>query len=898
MDERRPTPEKMLARAAAEASRSDRGRLKIFFGAAPGVGKTFAMLEDARALVRQRKDVVIGLVETHGRAETEALTHGFETLPPRTIEYRGVQLRELDLDGALARRPALVLVDELAHTNAPGSRHLRRWQDVVELIESGIDVYTTLNVQHVDSLNDVVAQITGVKVQETVPDSVLDLADEIELVDLPPDDLLDRLSQGKVYIPAQAERAMRNFFRKGNLIALRELALRRTAERVDAQAEAWKREHGIESTLPTHQRILVAVDHTPQAGDVVRAGRRIAAHFRATWIALAVETSAFDRLVDEDRERVSEHLALAGTLGAETLVVRGERVAEEILAMARERNITLILVGKPTGPRWRQWLHRSLFDELVRRSEGVQVLVTSGEKEAQEPPRLPKIRRRTKGSEYAWAFVPVLVGTAICLLTRPVFNLADQAMVYLLGVLIAASVLSRGPSLVSAIASVAALDFFFVTPFYTFAVGDQRYVVTFLVMLIVALSVSRRTVLMREQAEAARDRERRTASLFAMSRQFTIEDEAQEIARAAVTNVSGLTSAGASVLLASRKGDLVPLAHAGDDPCATDRERAVARWVYEHGRPAGYGTDTLPASDALFLPLVGAGGTIGVFGIGLGRLSDAPSPSLRQLLETFVAQTALALERVTLREEAQHAKLAVETERLRNDLLSTVSHDLRTPLASITGAAGVLLEQSAPLDPTERRELLATIREESDRLGRLVNNLLDLTRIESGALRVRKEWVPIEEVVHSAIERLESRLADHVLQVQLPEEVLMAPVDPVLLEQVLVNLLENAAKFSPAGSSIKVRARAAPNEIVCEVVDSGPGIPAGEEERVFERFYRVPDGRRTEGAGLGLTVSRAIVRAHGGWIRAANDPPAGAVFQFGLPVEGTPPVLTPMEPRA
>jgi two-component system sensor histidine kinase KdpD len=892
MEERRPSPEQMLERAALEEARAGRGQLRIFFGAAPGVGKTYAMLEAARARKRQGADLVVGLVEAHGRRETESLLEGLEVLPPLSIEHRGVRLREFDLDGALGRHPGLILVDELAHTNAPGSRHLRRWQDVVELIESGVDVYTTLNVQHVESLNDVVAQVTGVHVQETVPDSILDLADEIELVDLSPDDLLDRLRQGKVYIPAQAERAMRNFFRKGNLIALRELALRKTAERVDAQAVEWKREQGIEEPLPTRERILVAVNHAQQSADVVRSGRRMAASLRAPWIALAVETPAFDRLPEEVRDRVSEHLALAEGLGAERLVVRGERVSDEILAVARERNITRIVIGKPTHPRWRDWIRGSLVDELVRGSEGVELVVTSGEKGERERKRLLS-RRRSRPAEYLWALVPVLSSTIICWVTRPVFNLADQAMVYLLGVLIAASALPRGPSLLAAVASVAALDFCFVPPYFTFAVGDMRYVITFVVMLIVGLSVSRRTVLIREQAEAARQRERRTAALFAMSREFTVEDEAGAIARTALTNVRDLTESEAVVLLARDGKELLPLAGETTGIFGTQRELAVARWVFEHGRPAGYGTDTLPASDTLFLPLIGAAGTIGVFGVALGQRKVDPSPSLRQLLETFVAQTALALERVLLREETSHAKLAIETERLRNDLLSTVSHDLRTPLASITGAAGVLLEKSAPLDEDERRELLETVKEESERLNRLVGNLLDLTRIESGTMHIRKEWVPVEEVVHSAIGRLAERLADHRVATDLPEAVLLVPIDPVLIEQVLVNLLENAAKYSPARSTITVRAAAAQDAIVCEVMDEGRGIPHGEEQKIFEKFYRVADGRRAEGAGLGLTVCQAIVRAHGGTIQAENRREGGALFRFSLPVEGPTPRVDP-----
>ena len=890
MEARRPTPEEMLARAAAEEALAERVRFKIFFGAAPGVGKTYAMLESARARLRQGADVVVGLVETHGRKDTEALTEGLEILAPRTTEHRGVPLREFDLDGALARRPSVILIDELAHTNAPGSRHARRWQDVQELLEAGIEVWTTLNVQHVESLNDLVARITGVQVQETVPDSILDRADEIELVDLSADELLDRLRDGKVYVPAQAERAMRNFFRKGNLIALRELALRRTAERVDAEAKEWKREQGIERPWPTRERLLVAINHRPQAADLVRAGRRAADRLRAPWIVLTVETPAFDRLSAEDKERVAEHLALAQRLGAQTLVVRGERAVDEILEAAREHDVTRIIVGRPTHPPWRDWIGRSLLDELVRGARA-EVLVTTGEAEAGS--RAKPVRRPTgtRAAEYAWALVPVLASTLICLATRSVFDLADQVMVYLLGVLVAASNLSRVPSFLAALASVAALDFFFVEPYMTFAISDVRHALTFAVMLVVGLLVSGRTVLIREQAEAARERERRTASLYAMSRELALEEEPSAIARSAVNHVRELFGCEAIVLLARPAGELAAVAGGGSGSLDSARERAVARWVFEHGRRAGYTTDTLPGTSALFLPMAGTAGTIGAFGVDLGARESDPSPAQLQLLETFVAQAALALERAVLREQATRAGLAAETERTRSALLSTVSHDLRTPLASITGAAEVLLDESAGLEPPARREMLKTIHEESERLGRIVGNLLDLTRLESGALAVRKEWCPIEEVVESAIARVGPRLRGRPVVRSLPSDVLLAPVDPVLLEQVLVNLLDNADKYSPAGAPIEVRAFVEASKVVVEVADRGQGIPPGEEDRVFERFYRVPDGGRTPGTGLGLTISRAIVEAHGGAIRVESRPGGGSLVRFDLPLEGAAPSI-------
>ena len=873
----------MLARAAVEAESERRGRLKVFFGMAPGVGKTFALLQSAQEKKRTGVDVVLGWVETHGRPETEVLTAGFERLPPRRVDYRGLELLEFDLDGALARRPALILLDELAHTNAAGSRHARRWQDADELLAAGIDVYTTLNVQHVESLNDVVAQITGVRVRETVPDSIVDRADEIELVDLSPDDLLRRLEEGKVYVPAQAERAVQNFFRKGNLLALRELALRRTAERVDAQGLEWRRQQGVAEPWSTRERVLVAVGPAPSSADVIRAAYRLATRLRAPWLAVSVETPAFGRLGEEERERVTANLALAQRLGAETIVVRGLRASDELLALARERNATKVLVGKPRGLRW-PWQHlRGLVPELVARSGPIDVLVTSGEQEAEE--RLASAHGRTphRLRDYGWGLFAVVLSTLACLAGASLLSLADQAMVFLLGVLVVASRLPRRPSLFTAIASVAAFDFFCVPPPFSFAISDLRYIVTFAVMLAVALLVSTFTVRLREQAEEARERERRTAALYAMGRQFVIETGVAEIARTAVRHVHDLLGVETIVLLADRAGNLTPCGGAEFALAKDEQALAVARWAFQHGRLAGHGTDTLPGSQALFIPLVGSAGHLGAFGIALGRRAEPPTPSQWQIAETFVAQTALALERALLVERASSARVAAETERTRSALLSAVSHDLRTPLASISGAASAL-DAGRDLDDAARAELLATIREESERLTHLIGDLLDLTRLESGDLVVKKESYPLEEIVDSAVQRLQRELAGRAIQRVQPEDVLVAPVDPVLLEQVLINLLENAAKYTPADSPIEVRLAAQDGQARIEVADRGPGLPPGEEGRVFERFYRAADSHRSRGTGLGLTVCEAIVRAHQGRITAENRSGGGALFRVTLPL--------------
>ncbi|MFN7964926.1 MAG: sensor histidine kinase KdpD [Acidobacteriota bacterium] len=901
MNERRPSPEEMLARADEAARAATRGRLKIFFGAAPGVGKTYAMLQDARARQAEGRDVVLGWVESHGRSETEVLTQGLEQLPPRQVEYRGVALREFDLDAALIRRPSLLVLDELAHTNAEGSRHARRWQDVEELLDAGIDVYTSLNVQHVESLNDVVAQITGVVVRETVPDSLLDEADQIELIDLPSEELLQRLAEGKVYIPQQAERAVRGFFRKGNLIALRELSLRRTAERVDAQATRYKRDAGIAQPWAIRERILAAIGPAPQSANLIRAACRMATRLQAPWIVLLVESTRYDNLPKRDHESVARHLALAERLGAEIAVVRGESVGEEILALARARNVTRILVGKPTHSRWRDRLRGSLIDTLVRGSGTIDVLVTRGD-EDQQPGGSPVSAvwqsgaLRASSREYLIAAAVVLATTGFNLLLAPYVELADETMIYLLSVVGVASRLSRGPSLFAAAGSVAALDFFFVPPRLTFVVQDFRHVLTFAIMLVVGVIVSTLTLRIRDQAASARERERRTAGLYALSRDLGARRTSAEIADVAARHAESLLGTDCVVLCAGNHGELTAHAGAARHDMESEHELAVARWVLEHGRPAGFETGTLPGTRFTYLPITGAERVLGVFAFALGHRPEQVTPSQRQLAETIVAQTALALGRAWLSNEAEEARLAAETEGVRNALLSAVSHDLRTPLATIHGASGVLLDVDAPLREEGRRELLETIHLEAQRLGRLVNDLLELSRLESNPLQIAKQWYPIEELVRSGVSRLERLLRDRPLTIRLPETVLTAPVEPILIEQVVVNLLDNALKYTPDGTPLEIEARRIDDQIEISVLDRGPGIPGHDAERIFEKFYRGGADLNVRGTGLGLALCQAVAKAHGGTIWAENREGGGAAFRMRLPAANPPDDEEPTEP--
>jgi two-component system sensor histidine kinase KdpD len=909
----KPNPDELLARVQEQEARRQLGRLKIFFGAAAGVGKTYAMLEAALARRAEGVDVVAGYVEPHGRSETETLLAGLEILPTRLVDYRGMQLREFDLDAALARRPTLILVDELAHTNAPGSRHPKRWQDVEELLAAGINVYTTVNVQHLESLNDVVAQITGTIVRETVPDSILEKADEVELADISPDDLLKRLQEGKVYIPEQAQAAMENFFRKGNLMALRELSLLQTAERVDDQMQVYRQDKAVRQVWPAGERILVCISPSPNSPRLVRAARRMATSLRARWMAIYIETPRTARLSEDDRNRVIQTLRLAEQLGAETATLSGHRVAEEVLTYARKRNVTKIIVGKPTHPRWRDFLFGSVVDDFVRQSGAIDVYATSSESDTPQPAATPRVQKPIQWMHYAYSLLIVTICTMIAAVMLPFFHIANLIMVYLVGNVVVATRYGRGPSILAAILSVLAFDFFFVPPYLNLAPHDAGYFVTFGVMLLVALTISNMTVWIKEQAEAARERERRTASLYEMSREFANSGGVDDLVQIAIRHIEDVFNGQVVVLLPNANDDLQVHGAEQTSNALSTQERGVARWAYDHRQSAGWGTQTLPGSDGLYLPLLTSEGKMGVLGVYPAQSRRIFTPEQHHLLETFTNQTALAIERARLNEEMRNAQLQIEAERMRNSLLSSVSHDIRTPLASIIGATTGLLRHKEQLD-THTYELAQIAHEESERLNRWVGNLLQMTRLESGTVQVEKEWQPLEEVVGTTLLRLEKLLADHPLKPDLPVDLPLVLIDGVLIEQVLVNLLENAVKYTPPGSPLELSAWAegqvvadadkehlaakehlASNErtpfarhLVVEVADRGPGLPPGEEERIFDKFYRVHP-TDAGSIGLGLTICRAIVEAHGGRIWAANRAGGGAVFRFTLPLEGEPP---------
>ncbi|MEO8876235.1 MAG: sensor histidine kinase KdpD [Polyangiaceae bacterium] len=899
----RPDPDALLARVREDERKSKRGKVTIFFGAAPGVGKTFAMLEGARAEIEQGRVVVAGVVETHGRYETGALLIGIDMLAQREVEHRGVPLHEFDLEAAIARKPDLILIDELAHTNAPGSLHAKRWQDVADLADAGIDVFTTLNVQHLESINDVVAQITGVSVKETVPDSVFDEADEVKLVDLPTEDLLERLQSGKIYLLPQAERARENFFKEGNLIALRELALRRTAERVDAQMRGYKLAHGIEPTWHATDRVLVCVSASPHSARLVRAARRMAASLHCELVGLYIETPSAIRMTNADRERLAQNMRLVEQLGGEAVTLRGDDAATETVQYARKRNVTKVVLGKPTHSRWRDVLRSSFLDDVVRLSAEIDVYVISGLPADASTPRVGEkdhARRNERALVgYAASTAAVLTSALLGWLVFPRGELADVIMMFLLGVILVASRFDYGPSLYAAVLSVFAFDFFFVPPYYSFAVSDLRHIVTFGVMFLVATMISGLTKRIREQADAARLRELRTASLYAISRELGMASTRDALLGSAAARVREVFSAKVAVLMPDANGALeVVVADAGTISAADRKDISVADWVWNHGKPAGATTDTLPSSRALFVPLLGARGKVGVLALFPDDPAPLRDPDERHLLETFTGIIGSAIERTVLADEARRAHFRVETEQLRNALLSSVSHDLRTPLAVVTGAASALLDPKGPSDESSRRELLSTIHGEAERLNRLVRNLLDMTRLDAGALKMSKEMQPIEEVVGAALNRVEDRLVGRELTTNLPDDLPLVPLDSILIEQVLINLLENATKYTPRASSISVSATAHDDVVELVVADHGPGVPSEDAERVFDKFYR---RRESEGGGvgLGLTICRGIVTAHGGkiWVTASDDG-HGAAFHFTLPLDSSAPKVVPLDEHA
>ncbi|MBV8120518.1 MAG: sensor histidine kinase KdpD [Alphaproteobacteria bacterium] len=884
--EARPSPEALLDAAKHEG----RGCLKVFLGAAPGVGKTYEMLLSAQAVRGEGADVVVGVVETHGRRETEALLEGLEIIPRREVDYKGHRLAEMDLDAILKRRPQLVLVDELAHTNAPGSRHPKRYLDVEELIAAGIDVYTTLNIQHVESLNDVVARITRIRVRETVPDGILDHADDVEVIDLSPDDLIKRLREGKVYIPHQAERAIRHYFQPGNLTALRELALRQTAQRVDDQLLSHMRAHAIAGPWAAGDRVLVCVSEAINTPGLIRYSRRIADRLHAPLTAIYVETARTARLSDAERDRIAEYTRLAERLGASTITIPGRKVADEVVAYAEANNITQIVIGKSSRPLWFEIVHGSVVHDLVRKTGSISVHVISAE-QGQPPQARPVSTRASAEPFQPWPYLGSAGAVALALgvgeaIGRSI-GVQSISLVFLMAVLASAIAWGLLPALVACVLSVLTYNFFFLPPLYTFTIADPENVVALIFFLLVAVIVSNLTAAARRQIVSARLRAKITAELYAFSRKLAGIGTLDDLLWATAYQVSSMLRVHTVLLLPEQESGRLQVASAYPPEDRLDEaDMAAAQWCWEHNHPTGRGSDTLPGGKWLFLPLRTGSGPVGV--IGIERDSPGPllTPDERRLLDALNDQAAVAIERVSLVRRLAEERVRAESDRLRAALLTSISHDLRTPLASILGTVSSLRSYADKYGAADRDELLASLESEAERMNRFVGNLLDMTRLESGTIETKLDLVDVAEIVGAAIERAGNVLAHHRVDVTIASDLPMLRLDPILFEQVLFNLLDNAAKYAPAGSRIDLRARQEGDTVAIEVVDEGPGIPPGDLERVFDKFYRVQaQDRRRAGTGLGLAICRGFIEAQGGRIEANNRRDrSGAVLTIRLPV--------------
>lgn len=880
----RPNPDRLLEHAAT----AHRGKLKVFFGACAGVGKTFAMLQEAQRLRAQGLDILIGVVETHGRKETAALLEGLAILPPHRIAHRGRLIQEFSLDDALARRPALILMDELAHSNAPGSRHPKRWQDVEELLEAGINVFTTVNVQHLESLNDVVSGVTGIQVRETVPDPFFDSADEVVLVDLPPDDLRQRLHEGKVYIGGQAERAIEHFFRKGNLIALRELALRRTADRVDDQMRAWRDRQGEEKVWHTRDAILLCVGHGAGNEKLIRTAARLAAKLGSVWHAVYVETPSLHKLPEPQRRAILSALHLAQELGAETATLSDPAEEKAILRYAREHNLGKIIIGRRNKHRW--WNPESFADKLARRAPDLDLViialddapVTLPSRAGDARPFIERWRVQLKGCAVALALCAAITVIAAQWLTA--FDAANLVMIYLLGVVLVALFYGRWPSAFATVINVLSFDLFFIAPRGTLAVSDVQYLLTFGVMLTVGLVIGNLTAGVRYQARVARYREQRTRHLYEMSKALAVGRNNKDIAVTSETFIQSTFDARSKLLLPDSHGQLKAVTQTHG---MTPWDDAIARWSFDKGQPAGAGTDTLPGVPYQILPLKSDQKTHGLLIVEPTNLRQLMIPEQQRLLETFTLLVASALERQALATSEEQARLASERESIRNSLLAALSHDLRTPLTVLFGQAEILTLDLAS-EGSSHAPQANEIRQHVLNTTRLVNNLLDMARIQSGGFNLKKEWLTLEEVVGSALRTLEPGLGGRHINLDLPDPLMLVHVDGPLFERVLINLLENAVKYAGQRAEIGITAHDTPQQLMLDVWDNGPGIPAGQEQAIFDKFARGTKESAIPGVGLGLAICQAIVEVHGGTISARNRSQGGALFCVTLPREAPP----------
>jgi len=894
--EKRMDPDTILAGLEVPG----RGKLTIFLGAAAGVGKTYTMLEAAHDRLAEGFDVVAGYVETHGRKETEALLKGLPIVLLKSMEYKGRQFMEMDLDELLKRRPEIALVDELAHTNVPGARHNKRYQDVEELLSAGINVYTTVNIQHLETMNDIVAQITGVVVKETVPDRILEMAAQIRLVDIPPEELIQRFKEGKVYVPDQANDALKKFFRPGNINALRELAMRYTAQRVDHQLESYMQMHGIVGPWPAGEKLMVCISASPFSAQLLRIAKRIANGLQAELLAVYVETPRRFPVTETEKDSLAKNIQLAEDLGAQIINLTGDDIAEEIVDLARKRNVSQIIMGKPEHTRIWEIINGSVVDRVIRYSKGLSVHVIPGDaKKIEERKTEPNNYKRETGNDqynkikalvtpYFLSLVIMVLLTVILLNTWNYLGLVNTSLLYLLPVVVSATRWGTKPALFSSVIGIIAFDFLFVPPVLSFTVADIKYIFSFAIYFFIAFITGKLSARLKRQIKNSRLRENRAAALYGLSRDIAAVDNLDTVLQGIARKVAEAVEADIALLLPGEDGQISLQASSGSTGYLTQNELAVASWSLEQGQKAGIGTGTLGGANALYLPMVTEQGIQGVMAIHMQQTENRLDQERMRLLEAFVGLAAMAINRIKLAEQAREVSNLAESERLRTALFNSISHDLRTPLASIIGAVTGLMEEKEDsiYSPKARYDLLQTVFQGADRMDRFINNLLDMARLEAGVLKLNKEWCDMEDIIGVAVGRMEAQLGQRSFTMKVEPDMPMIEVDFVLIEQVLVNVLDNALKYSEGGNAVSLIARFSYAEIMVEVTNEGQTIPAGDLEKIFDKFYRLSSSRLVSGTGLGLAICREIIELHGGRIWAENKSETAVRITFALPANG------------
>ena len=873
------------------------GKLTIFLGAAAGVGKTYAMLEAALGRLLEGMDVVVGQIETHGRSDTEAMLKEFAIIPSRSLHYENRIICEMDLDAVIDRSPQIVLIDGLAHTNILGSRHKKRYMDVQELLTAGINVYTTLNIQHLETLNDIVAQITGVTVRETVPDQVLETASQIQLIDIPPEELIQRFKDGKVFVPDQATEELKKFFRPGNINALRELALRYTAQRVDRQLESYMQIHGIDGPWPTGEKILVCISASPFSTQLVRIAKRMAERVQGEWFAVHVETLQRFPISEAEKDSMANNFRLAEELGAEIIGLTGNNVVEEILELARKRNVSQIIIGKPEHTRFWEVIHGSIVDKVIRHSHGISIHVIPGSLQEAESnqDKVMNAQKKIDIKAQTWNLSKILPYMASCLmvifmtlganLISSFLGLVNISLLFLLPVLISAARWGTFPAIVTAVMGTLTFDIFFVPPIFSITVADLRYLVSFAIFILVGLITGTLSVRLKEQVTYSRQRENSISSLYALSREVAAVDNLDSVLECIVSNVSNTLDGQVMVLLPNDKAQLMLRKDSGLNNFSNDYELAVANWVFERGQKAGKGTETFGAAAALYLPLSTEQGTHGVLGICFNETVAQFDAERIRLLEAFTRLAGMAINRVKLAEQARESRALVESERLRTALFNSLSHDLRTPLSSIIGAVtGLLEDKNVVYSPDVRNELLNTILQGAERMNRFVSNLLDMARLESGMLRLNKEWCDLQDILGVSINRLGVALNRRPMDIDIQDELPLVQADGILIEQVFINLLDNAIKYSEKGSKILVSIKRQEKQLEIVVANRGQGIPETDLSKVFDKFYRLNSPLQVSGTGLGLAICKGLIEAHGGDIWADNNKLGGVTITFTLPL--------------